>query len=391
MSLHARHNIYLYAKFKALARMSRPKGGHRNKPKDVVDHEHLCDLLLDLHRKNVDIFGSFGEYAGLWPECAARPDLVELIPMCRAIYTCSPGLQIGYGDLKEVVTMVLHKDVSCKPKTTETVADTARFVADKFVIVQKHFRTIALNNGWKSRLHVLMKKLSQGKQCILEDFVTLLQQGNKIDPEKEPGSSSKKRSQAAANSSQGLASSSKEPAMSSKGPSPKKRKACKGQDKSPAQSPQAGHKGSSELQQEEPLASQVSQVSQDEYGLPKVSVSESGSDLDTAPLPVSKTQIRAKKQGLQVVSPLKRPAAVGKQSAVQKKPASRSDEGSEFAITLATSQSYICHKEGKRKPLWVAVSAKQSSQHADIIRRIAQRKPTSKAQALALRAEFLGH
>lgn len=137
--------------------------------------------MLDLHRKNVDIFGSFGEYAGLWPECGVRPDLVELIPMCRAIYTCSPGLQIGYGDLKEVVTMVLHKDVSCKQKSSETVAETARFVADKFVIVQKHFRNISLNNGWKNKLNILMKKLSQAKQSMLEEFVTLLQESDPKD------------------------------------------------------------------------------------------------------------------------------------------------------------------------------------------------------------------
>lgn len=380
--------------------MSRPKGGHRNKPKDVVDHEHLCDLLLDLHRKNVDIFGSFGAYAGLWPECAARPDLVELIPMCRAIYTCSPGLQIGYGDLKEVVTMVLHKDVSCKPKSSETVADTARFVADKFVIVQKHFRNIALNNGWKSKLHILLKKVSAGKQYILQEFVEMLQQGNKMEPDVEPASASKKKSQAAASSSKGPPSSlkrmesekepEKEPAMSSKGPSPKKRKSCKGQEQNSAQSPQAGHKGSSAMEMEEPLASQVSLVSQDEHGLPKVPVSESGSDLDTAPLPVSKAHIRAKKQGLQVVSPLKRPAAVAKQSGCKKRPASRKPESSsEFAITLATSQSYICHKEGKKKPLWVAVSAKQSSHHQEIIKQIAERKPTSKQQALDIRSELL--
>ena len=152
------------------------RGGSRNKAKDEVDIDHLCDLWLDLHRKNFDVFGSFGEYKGLWAECAARPDLVELIPMARVMCTCSPSLMIGYSDLKEAALMTMNKDISTKPLKEETVQECSRFVADKFVVVQKHFRAISLNKDWKSKLNILMGKLSVNKQNKLQEFVDQLQE-----------------------------------------------------------------------------------------------------------------------------------------------------------------------------------------------------------------------
>lgn len=130
-----------------MAPKEKKRGGSRNKAKDVVDLDHLSDAWLDLYKRGVEIFDSFGEYTGLWTECAPRGDLVDLIPIANAISKVSPGLQVGYGDLKECVTMCMNMEPSCKPKKKESVQEAAKHVADKLVMVQKHFRSIALNQG----------------------------------------------------------------------------------------------------------------------------------------------------------------------------------------------------------------------------------------------------
>ena len=127
------------------------KGGVRNKAKDVVDIDHLVDLWMELSKKGYEIFSSFGEYQGVWAECAPRPDLADLVEMTRCMAKVSPGLQIKYGDLKEAAIACMNKDQSCKPLKTDSVQEASKKIADKFVIIQKHFRVIALNKG--SLLH----------------------------------------------------------------------------------------------------------------------------------------------------------------------------------------------------------------------------------------------
>ena len=136
----------------AAARMAKKKspprrGGSRNKCRESINLEHLCDQWLELHQRGFDLFGSFGEYEGLWTECAPRPAIADLIPLVKALALVSPGLLASYGDLKEAASMCMLKEPSCKPKKQDSVVEAAKFVGDKLVIVQKHFRAIALNQG----------------------------------------------------------------------------------------------------------------------------------------------------------------------------------------------------------------------------------------------------
>ena len=345
-------------------------GGSRNKAKDEVDIDHLCDLWLDLHRKNFDVFGSFGEYKGLWAECAARADLVELIPMARVMCTCSPSLMIGYSDLKEAALMTMNKDISTKPLKEETVQECSRFVADKFVVVQKHFRAISLNKDWKSKLNILMGKLSVNKQNKLQEFVDQLQEASKQNTPCSP--------------------------------------------KASAKSPKGSARSSSAMPvADEEATLPLSQVSQDDYGLPKLSglASESEADVEVPNLPVSKQEIRNFKSQ-KGVSPLKRPASqLQPGSQFAKKPAARAEKlkikkeakptfkrpaskfqlpaGSPFAAIFCSQQSYICFRDGGSKKLWVAISAKQSANHAALIKKILEMNPASKQQALDFRSQVL--
>ena len=175
----------------------------------------------------------------------------------------------------------------------------------------------------------------------------------------------------------------------------------------------------------------LSQVSQDGFGLPKIPDSASASELDGPSIPVSKQEVRLAKQGKLGVSPMKRPASKMEQTERSKKAATANtkrkthggpkDEAekksarrlkprkqkkhdgpkdqkenkgqkkdaqsepctdSSFTCAFGAEQSYICHREGKKKPLWVAASVRQSANHAAI-------KPSSKEQARCLRAQFL--
>ena len=124
------------------------RGGVRNKAKDVVDIDHLVDLWMDLSKKGCEVFSCFGEYQGVWAECAPRPGLVDMVDMARSIAKVSPGLQVKYGDLKEAAVACMHKDQSMKPCKTDTVQEASRKIADKLVIIQKHFRVVALHRGF---------------------------------------------------------------------------------------------------------------------------------------------------------------------------------------------------------------------------------------------------
>ena len=164
---------------------------------------------------------------------------------------------------------------------------------------------------------------------------------------------------------------------------------------------------------------QLSQVSQDSFGLPKVPCSDASSDLDVGtPLPISKQEIRKTKAAFDLKRPacnkkpagkakgcgkskpsqsssLKRPAGnnekkhvPAKESAGNTDPAGQEGEVQLFA-TFVTDQSYICAKEDNKKKLRVAVSKRQSLNHADLIRKIFHQAPKSKAEALNLRQQFL--
>ena len=144
--LHAGPNSQPFDMKRGESKSSR--GGSRNKAKDVVDIDHLVDLWMDLSKKGCDVFSTFGEYQGVWAECAPRPCLVDLVDMARAMAKVSPGLQIKYGDLKEAAVACMHKDQSMKPSKTDTVQEASKKIADKFVIIQKHFRVLSIHKGF---------------------------------------------------------------------------------------------------------------------------------------------------------------------------------------------------------------------------------------------------
>ncbi|CAK9084859.1 unnamed protein product [Durusdinium trenchii] len=351
------------------------KGGVRNKAKDVVDIDHLVDLWLELSKKGCEIFSSFGEYKSVWAECAPRVDLVDLVDVARAIAKVSPGMQVKYGDLKEAAMACTHKDQSCKPSRGDTVQEASKKIADSFVIVQKHFRVLALNKGWEVKLSLLMRRLSQTKQDKLQDFVDFLRKLNEdeLANDSAPAGSSTSRDVA------------------------------------------SGGAPSTELKTD---TMPLSQVSQDEYGLPKVPCSDGSSDLDVGkPLPISKQEIRtlkaAQEPEIEVDSVCKRPAAscvkrpaakggknVGApkvKASSFKRPAANEDaqatEGSkdkgsgnqghevQLYTTFGTDQSYICVKEDNKKGCGI--------KHAEVIRKIYHQSPKSKAEALELRQQYL--
>ena len=135
----------------------------RNKKKDVVDIAHVVDLWLDLSRQQDELF-KFGEYKGLWAECSCRPDIVNLVDVCWSLSKVSSSLNVGYGDLKEACTVLFNKDPSLKPNAAHTAPKAAAFVADKLVVVQKHFRSVSLNKGWDHKLAKLMEKAREVEQ-----------------------------------------------------------------------------------------------------------------------------------------------------------------------------------------------------------------------------------
>lgn len=208
------------------------------------------------------------------------------------------------------------------------------------------------------KLSLLMKKLSQNKQDKLQDFVDYLKKINAEDDPEDP---------------------------------PKEI---------------ATPLGTTKHQEFE-----LSQVSQDEFGLPKVPCSDASSDLDVGhPLPISKQEIRkaegaidlkrpachkkpagkakASGQSKAMPSSLKRPAANNQKEPVPTDPAGQEGELQLFP-TFGTDQSYICAKEDNKKKLWVAVSKRQSLNHADMIKKIFHQKPKSKAEALNFRQRLL--
>ena len=219
-------------------------------------------------------------------------------------------------------------------------------------------------SGCDLKLSQLMKKLSQNKQDKLQDFVDYLRKINAEDEVEQPPQPAASKDEIAA-------------------PVAK-----------PAQ----------EIE--------LSQVSQDEFGLPKVPLSDASSDLELGkPLPISKQEIRKTKGTFDMKRPAshKRPAAAkakasGKSKAskpsslkrpagnekehVPKDPAEQEGEVQLFA-TFGTDQSYICAKDGNKKKLWVAVSKRQSLHHADLVKKIYHNNPKSKAEALNFRQKFL--
>lgn len=216
-------------------------------------------------------------------------------------------------------------------------------------------------SGCDLKLSQLMKKLSQNKQDKLQDFVDYLRKINAEDEVEQPP--------------QPAASKDKIAAPVAK----------------PAQ----------EIE--------LSQVSQDEFGLPKVPLSDASSDLELGkPLPISKQEIRKTKGTFDMKRPAshKRPAAAkakakskaskpsslkrpaGNEKEHAKDPAEQEGEVQLFA-TFGTDQSYICAKDGNKKKLWVAVSKRQSLHHADLVKKIYHKNPKSKAEALNFRQKFL--
>ena len=224
-----------------------------------------------------------------------------------------------------------------------------------------------------------MKKLSQSKQDKLQEFVDFLRKTNADEAEDPTG---------------------------------------------PLPSSSAGGSSSN-------LEVPLSQVSQDEFGLPKVPCSDASSDLDMGtPLPISKQEIRTKKAALAAgaeaatdneqvckrpgskirrpaasggkakgkpqskASSLKRPAAKEEETAgvnenTESKDSGRKENEVQLFTTFGTDQSYICAKEDNKRKLWVAVSKRQSNNHADLIRKIFLERPKSKAEALKLRQKHL--
>ena len=88
------------------------KGGAKNRRKDAIDGEHLLDMWEALARGSESIFGQFGEYKTVWAECAARPDLVNLLDLLGCLMKVSPTLNVGYGDLKEVCLLFFQETPS---------------------------------------------------------------------------------------------------------------------------------------------------------------------------------------------------------------------------------------------------------------------------------------
>ena len=382
------------------------RGGSRSHiAKDVVDVERLGNMRLDLQRKNADIFASFHKNKGLWSERAARPDIVELIPMAKCMTTVSPPLLISFGGLKEAATMAMDNYPCTKPKADLSVHDNARWAADKYVVVQNHFRSLSVNQGRQTKLGVLNK-----------DFKNLWTSFKKGEEPKgcQPKGKGSHSSQLP-----------DRPKRASSKPDSPKTKAAK------AASPKAQQPKGSQFKQLPLQDEHLSQVSQDGFGLPKIPDSARASELDGPSIPVSKQEVRLAKQGKLGVSPMKRPASKMEQTERSKKAATANtkrkthggpkDEAekksarrlkprkqkkhdgpkdqkenkgqkkdaqsepctdSSFTCAFGAEQSYICHREGKKKPLWVAASVRQSANHAAI-------KPSSKEQARCLRAQFL--
>lgn len=236
--------------------------------------------------------------------------------------------------------------------------------------------------GSKYKLETLLKKLSDFKGKKISEFVSYLQDLNKNTQDES-------QDFAAASSS-----SSKTPSKAGGDQLSAKQQLPAAQQ--PAAAP--AHQAAEEVP--------MSQVSQDEWGLPKVPFASqaSCSDLEVEkPLPISKQTIRQEK-GMKRPAGAKRPA-----SAMAKRPSCNAvDTRSEheepgttaatasmdcpapaLLLTCATQQSYICCKEDGKKKLWVSITKSMSENHQDLMRKIFSYNPKSKAQSLELRAKLL--
>lgn len=308
-----------------LAKGPMKKGGNRNIKKDAIDLEHLVDLWGEIAKTNDCIFSNFGEYKHIWGECAPRPDLVNFIDLSTCLQRVSPTLNVGYSDLKEAVSMILSRQPHLKPKPQQPLAEVSGHIADKLLVVQKHLRSLAWNNGWEERLDKFIGKLQPGKADKFNGFIQQLQKHHQIA-------------------------------------TPKK-KALK------------------------VAKSDVSTPAKDEYGLPKIpalsQASEDGDDLlpgeATTPLPSRKAEIKRMKKP--VCSPQKRPAAHHK--GLAEKAALYFTRGTKQSYITALEPG--SHK----KKLWVAISKKQSLNHQALVQKIYKAKPCSKEKALAMREEAL--
>ena len=365
------------------------RGGSRNKKKDVVDIAHVVDLWLDLSRQQDELF-KFGEYKGLWAECSCRPDIVNLVDVCWSLSKVSSSLNVGYGDLKEACTVLFNKDPSLKPNAAHTVPKAAAFVADKLVVVQKHFRSVSLNKGWDHKLAKLMEKLSMPKQEKLNKFVDYLRKLNDW------------RSDASQPASDVQEAQTKNAISESSKPSSSKVPSCK-------ETPVQVKANTAKKRKLTPKTSSASSgVLVDEYGLPDLSWASQQTDasappagdslLDpgSKPLPICKTVIRKlKKDPDHKGQPKKRPATsmhmVGKDENSEAPQAEEGTKPINMYTTFGSKQSYITVAEAgsSKKKLWVSITEKMSKKHQDLIRKIFQAKPKTKDEAIHLRAKVL--
>ena len=320
------------------------RGGNRNQKKDVIDIEYLVDQWVAIGKQHDGLFNNFGDYRNVWGECAPRTDLVNLLELLVAIQKVSPGMNVGYGDLKECASLVFQSVGGLKPKPHQTLSENASWVADKMVVAQKHCRALAFNKGWKENLEKFLDKLPQGKKARFASFVDDLKEGN----EKQ-------------------------------------------------ESPQKKLKAEADM---------VSPVTKDEFGLPVVGLSQgSGSGdellegLEKGPLPSRKKDIRAlfKKPSCKEKG---EPSKCKKTKSMKKQPAQSKPKkaevkatppGTKLYITRGSLQSYITAQEPgqSKKHLWVAITKAQTTKHTAIAEQIYLANPTSKQKALDMREKLL--
>ena len=161
------------------------KGGARNYKKQNVEREHLLDRLKKYVVSSSEPF-NLSDYEGLWASC--RPRTVALASMCdlgHVLVDCSPECAIRYSDLKPCLEDVLHLHPSLRGLAR--ASEKAGFLADKLMVVQKHYRQLALEpqlleglpQYQKQRLEAVIRKIDVSSGKVQQGLVGVERAGSR--------------------------------------------------------------------------------------------------------------------------------------------------------------------------------------------------------------------
>ena len=147
-----------------------PKGGARREKVPEVDLSHLTDSLLD-HVRHLGVESAFhlGNYLGLERQQAVvGPDLVDALPILRALYKVQPTLAFKYSDLVEALKGVLRQFPRIRDFFEMRLRPTLqKKLADALLVLCNHSRRIGRD---KAKYHEAGRKLTDFQLEKLEEI-----------------------------------------------------------------------------------------------------------------------------------------------------------------------------------------------------------------------------